>query len=189
MNWKTNTLFKEEEQRGFWKTCLKPSGAKPARNPRLQALPLGNKDQSPGEGHTGAKWASRERDGTSRQAGMGKDKDLGATSTSIPGHDSLPSLLFHKSHSTHSFCWSLWPNNYQTCISMSICLCNRWLVSMTTLRRPLYMLWPRPRMPFPALSALYHLLQLCSHYPGDLFHGCLLTGTRLLAGTLSSALY
>lgn len=48
------------------------------------------------------------------------------------------------------------------------------------------MLWPRPRMPFPALSALSHLLQLCSHYPGDLFHGCLLTGTCLLAGTLSS---
>lgn len=98
------------------------------------------------------------------QAGMGKDKDLGATSTSIPGHDSPPSILFHKSHSTQSFCWSLWLKNYQTCISMSICLCNRWLVSMTTLGRPFHILWPKPRMPFPALSALSHLLQLCSHW-------------------------
>lgn len=52
-----------------------------------------------------------------------------------PRHDSPPSILLYKSHSTHSFYWSLWPNNYQTCISMSICLCNRWLVSMTTLQQ------------------------------------------------------
>lgn len=110
-----------------------PSGAKQTRNPRLQVLPLGNKKQLPGEEHTGAKQTRRERDGTSRQAGMGKDKDLGATSTSISGYDSPPSILFCKSYSTHSFCWSLWLSNYQTCISMSICLCNRWTVSMTTL--------------------------------------------------------
>lgn len=67
-----------------------PSGAKQTRNPRLQVLPRGNKKQPPGEEHTGAKQTRRERDGTSRQAGMGKDKDLGQLQLQSQGMTLLP---------------------------------------------------------------------------------------------------
>lgn len=79
-------------------------------------------------------------------------------------------------------------NYYQTCVSVSVCL-SQTAVPNTTLLQALNTLWPRPRMPFPALSAASRLRQFRYHCPRDLFHGCLLSGICLLSGTLSSTLY